>query len=353
MKAPVKVRVDAATLPHRESDSLACGAPTVKLGETSLGLPSLAATFADYDNARKAGVSLEAGIFNYSHLDSGRPMIDGITQKNMARRIRETQEAHGPKVTIAHMVHKGGLTDAGLLAFYELQRSIGLPVLTTTEKNPEQGVSQFIGEIGAFEDFETDQAKAPTISVKCDPEDFEAKLRYIEGRYRIVNVRWAGYWTHLPTWEALSRAMRRSDMWCNVVGVGRAYETVKVGRRSVYPASITLAMMFGAHSYSVMPQSFPRDAGKPAGAGERPRKVMRFDPATCSYRPSRLPAGVARARSFNSIQEMLGTARSGILDGSFYSGACSERPGLRACLAQAMDRLGTRRDPGQSGLFDH
>lgn len=104
---------------------------------------------------------------------------------------------------------------------------MGLPMLTTTEKNPEQGTSQFINEIGAFEDFETGQEKAPTVSLKCDPESLEGKLRHIRGRHRIVSVTWAGYWTNVAAWETLSRSMRYGKLWCNVIGVGRSYETIK------------------------------------------------------------------------------------------------------------------------------
>jgi len=356
--------VDTRTLPHRENASLACGAPTVRLGNVTLELPSLAATHADYEKASNAKVVLKADIFNYRYQDYKRPIhtetaqghkrpINTKTaQDNAAKRIRDTQKAHKPKATIVHMIHDGSLTTKSLLEFYEFQKGLDIPIITTTEKNPRQGASEFIEEMGAFEDFETSQAKAPTVSIMCDPENLEEKLRYIAGRYKIVNVQWAGYGDHIQTWEVLSRFQRNGRLWCNTIGIERAYETIKDGNENIHPASVIPPLMFGAHSYSVMPRTYPRDGGGAAGSAPKQGRVMRFDPSTCCYIESKLDVDVARARSFNSIQEMLGLVRSGILDGSFYSRYCAKRQGLRACLEQAMNRSGTSREPGQTGLFD-
>lgn len=251
------------------------------------------------------------------------------------------------------MVHDGSLNARSLLAFYNLQKRLGLPVITTTERNPLQGVSGFIREMRAFEAFETDQARAPTVNVLCDPENFGAKLRYIARRHRIVNVQWAGYRENAATWETLSRTLRDARMWCNVIGITRRYETTRgEAGKKIHPASIVPPLLLGAHTCSVMPKSYPKgDGGSNAKKGAGPR-VMDFDPGTWCYGPSRLPANVARARSFNAVQGALGPVRSSILDGSFYSRACAERLGLRACLGQILARSGASREPGQGQIFD-
>ena len=345
------VHMDRTVLPHGSSASLACAALGVRLGDLSFEMPALGATYADYRHARGAKAGLDAPMFNYYHTDYTRQFTQEKTRENVAGRIVLTQERHRPQLTIIHMAHQGSLNAAGLRAFYRFQQDMESPILTTVESDPLQGIGAFRREMGRFEAFETDQARAPTISVRCDPDNFGAKLRYIAQRHDIVNVQWGGYGQNAESWEALSGTLRDTGIWCNVIGIASRYETAR-GQDS-RPSSVIPALLYGAHSYSVMRQPFPRAEGGPGGPGAARESEMAFDPATWCYVPTGLPADVAHARSFNAVQEALASVRPGILDGSFYSRECAEILGLRVCLARAMGRSPASRDPGQAGIFDH
>lgn len=337
-------------LQHEDNASLACAALEVRLGGHSLEFPALGATYADYGHARKAGVGLDADTLCYYHLDYKRPITKGKTRKNVAERIGRTQELHRPKLTIAHMVHDGSLTGASLRAFYEFQEDLGLHVITTTEKDPLQGIGAFRREMEGFEAFETDRARAPTVSVRCDPEHLEAKLRHVARRHRIVNVQWGGHAKYAAGWEVLAGVLRSNDLLCNVIGLPRRYETVALADgQQARPSAAIPPLLYGAHLSSAMPPSYPR-GGEAFGAGGAQDAVMGFDPDTWCYEASGLEPEMARARSFNDTQDALGIARTGILDGSFYSRVCGRILGPRACLERAMALSASSRDPGQARI---
>lgn len=166
-----------------------------------------------------------------------------------------------------------------------------------------------------------------------------------------MNVQWGGYATYAEGWETLSATVRRSGMWCNVIGIPWRYETVKDEGRQLRPSMIIPALQYGAHSYSVMPSSFPRNEEGSGGAGSAPDRVVEFDPGTWCYAPAELEADAAHARSFNAVQDALRLARSSILDGSFYSALCARVPGLRVSLEQIMRRSAASRDPAQAKIL--
>lgn len=349
-RPPMKPRIARTVLQHEGNASLASAALEMRLGGRPLEFPALGATYADYGHARKAGANLDADVFAYYHLDYKRPISKREARDNVAERIERTQERHRPRLTIVHMLQDGSLTGTSLRAFHEFQRDLGLQVVTTTEKDPLQGMDAFRKEMEGFEAFETDQAKAPTVSMRCDPEHLEAKLLYVARRHKIVNVQWGGHAKHAAGWEVLARASRANDLLCNVIGVPRRYETVgPAGGQQVRPSAAITPLLYGAHLSSVMPQSYPRAEGA-ARAGGTQGTVMGFDPDTWCYEASGLEPDRAHAGSFNAAQRALGLARSSILDGSFYSSVCGRVLGPRVCLERAMALSAASRDPGQARI---
>lgn len=339
-----------------EERGLACSAINVQLGPVSLELPAHSATYADYDRASGAGAPLEASVFNYYHRTSrGYPIAHRDTQANIGSRIREVQERHNPPMALVSLEHHGELDERGLEAFHDLQVRLGLPIITTVEKNPMQGLDALREELEAFDRLDTGQERLPTISVRCDTADFRAKLLHVVRHYGGFNLQWGGYGDYSARWNVLSATLRDHATWCNVVGILNrgTYVTARSGRR-IRTTGVARPLLYGGHSYcfawphvhsvadargggSAGPGILPR-GGRRDGQGEamqQGQRVELFDPRTWLYGPSALDYSVARTRSFNAIQGALGLAREAIADGTLYSRHCDGAPGLGGALGQA------------------
>lgn len=316
---------------------LACSAINVQIGDISLELPAHSANNSDYDHAAEAGISLDAGVFNYYHRNSAGYSIEHkTTQDNIASKISQKQKAHSPALTILSLEHYKDLDASGLEALHGLQVRLGLPILTTVEKNPMQDLDGLREELEAFDRLDTDQERFPTISVRCDPDSFEEKLLHIVRNYDGFNLQWGGYAGHSASWSILSKVLRDHNVWCNVVGIlNRGVNVATPTGEKIRTTGITRPLLYGGHSYCfAWPHTHPQaEAG--GGARRQPKqRVELFSPATWRYEPSRLGYPAARTRSFNAIQGALGAAREEIAVGTFYSSLCSRMPGMRGALRQ-------------------
>jgi len=337
---------------------LACSALDVQLGSASLELPAHSATYADYGHASGAGEPLEARVFNYYHRTSrGYPITLKETQANIESRVREVQERHSPPLTLISLEHAGDLGEEGLGAFHALQVRMGLPVITTVERNPMQGLDALRGELEAFDRLDTDQERLPTISVRCGTADFRAKLLHVVKNYGAFNLQWGGYGENSARWSVLSATLREHAAWCNIVGIlNRGVDvTARPGRR-IRTTGVVRPLLYGGHSYCFAwphvrsapgaggggagGRGTPRPGGRRGGgaegeAGQQARRAELFDPGTWLYGPSALGYSTARTRSFNAIQRALGAAREAIVAGTLYSGHCPRAPGLGETLGQS------------------
>jgi len=316
---------------------LACSAIDVQLGSAHIRLPAVCANYADYSHAHKAGVPLRAPMFNYHHRNtSGYSIAHKATQNNIEAKIAEVQERHRPSMTIMSLEHPGDLTASGLGAFHRLQMRLGLPIITTVEKNPMQDLRSLMRELEPFDRLETDQERFPTISVRCDPIDFKEKLLYIVSSYNGFNLQWGGYSKFSERWGILSSVLRDYPVWCNVVNI--LNREVSIGTpmgQKIRTSGMVRSLLYGGHSHCfAWPHYHP-----PAGGGASRRQAQKatlFNPRTWCYEPCDLEYSVARTRSFNAIQEALGLAREQILAGTLYSRHCRQRLGLNEAMAQIL-----------------
>lgn len=330
----------AVTLAGQSQDAqsgLACSALSVQLGDAALDLPALNANYSDYAHASRAGMPLDARVFNYYHRDSaGYPIHHPSTQNNIESRVRAVQARHAPPLTILSLEHPGDLTDRGLDALHRIQVRLGLPIITTAEKNPMQGLEALRAELEAFDRLETEQARFPTISVKCDPADFRAKLLHIVGNYPGFSLQWGGHKEFSDRWDILSAVLREHPVWCNVVGIlNREARIAAHGGQKIRTTGAARPLLYGGHSYCFAWPHFhpPPDTGGEAPGGPAPKPAL-FNPGTWCYEPRKLEYSAARTKSFNAIQEALGVARNEIVAGALYSRHCDQRLGLRTALGQ-------------------
>lgn len=330
----------AVTLTGQSQDAqsgLACSALSVQLGDVDIDLPALSANYSDYAHASRARMPLDAHVFNYYHRDSaGYPISHTSTQNNIESRVRSVQASHSPPLAILSLEHPGDLTDRGLGAFHELQMRLGLHVITTVEKNPMQGLDALRAELEAFDRLETDREKFPTISVKCDPADFRAKLMHIVDNYGGFNLQWGGHGQFAAQWGILPAVLRDRPVWCNVVGIlNRTASIAAQDGQKIRTTGAARPLLYGGCSYCFAWPHFhsPPPVGGEEFGGQTPKSTL-FNPETWCYEPRRLEYSVARTKSFNAIQGALGVAREEIRAGTLYSRHCDQRLGLRAALGQ-------------------
>jgi len=81
-----------------------------------------------------------------------------------------------------------------------------------------QGLDALREELEGFDRLDTDQERFPTISVRCDPADFRAKLLHIVGNYGGFNLQWGGHGEYAAGWRILSETLRDHPVWCTWSG---------------------------------------------------------------------------------------------------------------------------------------
>jgi len=318
---------------------LACSAISVRLGDARLELPAHGANNSDYDHASAAGIPLDAGVFNYHHRNSaGYSVEHTATQDNIASKVAAKRAQHGPLLTVLTLEHPGDLTASGLGALHALQVRLGLPIITTVERNPMQGLDGLRAELEVFDRLETDQERFPTVSVRCEPGNFREKVRHIAQNYGGFNLQWGGYTENSASWIILSETLRDHDVWCNVVGILNRGVGVPAGKgKGMRTSSVVRPLLYGGHSYCfAWPHVHPTatTTGGGGAARQQGQRIELFNRGTWAYGSSRLDYSEARTRSFNAIQGALADARKEIAGGTLYSRLCSQAPGLRETLGQ-------------------
>ncbi len=324
---------------HDPANNLACSHLETRINDVTHHLPAICANYADYDHARKAGLGLRTDMFNYHHnLRDSQSLTDKSALNNIAKRIKLVQDIHKPSITSISLQHSGNLTDGALGEFHEFQGRLGLPIITTVEKNPLQGLDSFREELEQFDDFPTDSIRSPTITMRGDPEDFKDKLLHIVRNYRRFNLQWNGL-KYFDRWQILSPILRDHDVWCNMIGITSKFERISVGpKQYALRSNIVPALVCGAHTHCFSwPASPPRfghngTTSKPFGRSKSSAKL--FDPQTWCYDESQLDSHIAHVRSFNAIQDELDNVRASIDSGAFYSDYCAQKPALRATIGK-------------------